>query len=131
MTYTPQEAQISAHFLSRKPSAIRLAQIEFAKRTDDTAAINTAIGNVSLPMHPAMIKRMSEVMADYSPFKDGVNKYTPTIGLDECNEAFLNIISSSGFDTSKLFSQIQQQHHENSRIPQKQHYQYCSYIDSP
>lgn len=106
MTYTPQEAKMSAHFMSRKPSAIRLAQIEFAKRTDDTTAINTAIGNVSLPMHPAMIKRMSDVMADYSPFKDGVNKYTPTVGLDECNKAFLNVIASSGFDTSKLYSQI-------------------------
>jgi len=35
--------KLSKHFQSRKPSAIRTAQIEFMKRTDDTKAINTAI----------------------------------------------------------------------------------------
>ena len=51
------EAQLSAHFARRRPSVIRLAQIEFAKRTDTVEAINVAIGNVSLPMHPAMQAR--------------------------------------------------------------------------
>lgn len=97
---------MSAHFESRKPSAIRLAQIEFAKRTDGTQAINTAIGNVSLPMHPAMQKRMFSLNSGDSPFSQGVVKYTATVGLEETNKAFLNVISSSGFDTNGLYSQI-------------------------
>ena len=101
-----EKVKMSGHFQSRKPSAIRLAQIEFMKRSDDTEAINTAIGNVSLPMHPAMQKRMFELGGKESPFKDGVVKYSATAGIKECNDAFLNIIASSGLDTSKLSSQI-------------------------
>ena len=97
---------MSAHFESRKPSAIRLAQIEFANRTDDVVAVNTAIGNVSLPTHPAMQKRMFNLKALNSPFKDGVVKYTSTVGMEETNKAFLNIIASSGFKTDNLYSQI-------------------------
>jgi len=97
---------MSAHFQARKPSAIRLAQIEFAKRKDHIVAINTAIGNVSLPTHPAMQKRMFHLNADDSPFKDGIVKYTATVGLAETNQAFLNIIQSSGFNTGGLYSQI-------------------------
>ena len=97
---------MSAHFEARTPSAIRLAQIEFAKRTDGTKAINTAIGNVSLPMHPAMQERMFNLNSVDSPFKEGVVKYTATVGLEETNKAFLNIIASSGFNTDGLFSQI-------------------------
>lgn len=98
--------EMSAHFKARRPSDIRLAQIEFAKRTDEVIAINTAIGNVSLPMHPAMIKRMLHLNAETSPFKDGVVKYTTTVGMVETNQAFLNIIASSGFPTDGLYSQI-------------------------
>lgn len=98
--------EMSAHFKIRMPSDIRRAQIEFAKRTDDVIAINTAIGNVSLPMHPAMIDRMFHLNAATSPFKDGVVKYTTTVGMTETNQAFLNIIASSGFNTDGLYSQI-------------------------
>ncbi|HKL43869.1 MAG TPA: aminotransferase class I/II-fold pyridoxal phosphate-dependent enzyme [Candidatus Absconditabacterales bacterium] len=98
--------KLSKHFQSRKPSAIRTAQIEFMKRTDDIKAINTAIGNVSLPAHPAMQKRMFDLQNNNSPFKDGVIKYTATVGEKETNEAFLNIIRSSGFSTNGLYSQI-------------------------
>jgi aspartate aminotransferase len=101
--------EMSKHFESRKPSAIRLAQIEFLKRQeagDKTEAINTAIGNVSLPMYPAMQKRMFNLGAEGSPFKDGVVKYSATVGMPECNKAFLNVIAASGFNTEKLFSQI-------------------------
>lgn len=97
---------MSRHFQGRKPSAIRLAQIEFAKRTDSVIAINTAIGNVSLPMHPAMVQRMLNLAASDSPFKEGVVKYTATVGLSETNQAVLNIIASSGFKTEGLYSQI-------------------------
>lgn len=42
---------------------MRLAQIEFSKRKDGVKAVNTSIGNVSLPMHPAMIARMKALGA--------------------------------------------------------------------
>ncbi len=98
--------QFSTHFEKIKPSAIRLAQIEFEKRTDSVEAINTAIGNVSLPMHPAMIERMKNLDSETSPFKEGVVRYTTTRGLEETNKAFMNIIAASGFKTEGLFSQI-------------------------
>lgn len=97
---------MSKHFQSRKPSSIRLAQIEFMKRTDDVKDVNTAIGNVSLPAHPAMQKRLFGLNGDNSPFKDGVIKYTATVGMKETNDAFLNIVASSGFKTDGLYSQI-------------------------
>ncbi len=97
---------VSLHFKNRKPSAIRLAQIEFMKRTDDTDAVNTAIGNVSLPMHPAMQKRMASLAEAPSPFADGVVKYTATVGTKDAIDATLNIIASSGLDTEGLFAQI-------------------------
>ena len=98
--------KLSAHFASRQPSVIRISQIKFAERTDDTQAINVAIGNVSLPMHPAMIERMRSLGAADSPFCDGVVKYSSTVGLTETNQAFLNVIASSGFDTEGLVSQV-------------------------
>jgi len=78
---------LSKHFQERKPSSIRSAQIEFAKRADNVNALNVAIGNVSLPMHPVMQKRMKNLAAPESPFHDGVVKYTSTVGIKETNEA--------------------------------------------
>lgn len=96
---------VSDHFKARQPSGIRVTQIEFKKRTDDCKDINVAIGNVSLPMHPKMIERMKNLGTD-SPYKEGVVQYSFTAGLDECNDAFLNIIASSGFKTEGLKSQV-------------------------
>ena len=93
---------LSAHFARRTPSSIRLAQIEFARRKDAVKVVNVAIGNVSLPMHPAMIRRMAALAGEGSPFREGVVRYTPTVGLEETRAAFLNIIASSGFDTEGL-----------------------------
>lgn len=98
--------EMSSHFQSRQPSAIRMAQIKFMERNDDTQAVNTAIGNVSLPMHPAMQKRMDSLNKPGSPFCDGVVKYSATVGFEETNQAFLNIIASSGFNTKGLYSQV-------------------------
>ena len=98
--------ELSKHFSSRTPSAIRLAQIEFMKRTDDVKDINVAIGNVSLPMPPAMQERMRNLGTEGSPFAEGVVKYSATVGYKEANDAFLNIIASSGFQTDRLYSQI-------------------------
>ncbi|MCK9997394.1 MAG: aminotransferase class I/II-fold pyridoxal phosphate-dependent enzyme [Candidatus Krumholzibacteria bacterium] len=100
------EPRLSAHFATRQPSVIRLAQIEFAKRNDDTEDLNVAIGNVSLPMHPAMQERMRGLDDQGSPFAEGVVKYSATPGFPETNAAILNIIASSGFDTAGLSSQI-------------------------
>lgn len=98
--------KLSKLFEWKKPSAIRRAQIEFMKRNDNVEAINTAIWNVSLPMHPAMQKRLFDLENQSSPFKDGIVKYTATIWEKETNNAFLNIIWSSGFETKNLYSQI-------------------------
>lgn len=100
------EAKLSQHFATREPSVIRLAQIEFMGRGDNTEAVNVAIGNVSLPMHPAMQERLNNLGAAGSPFAEGVVKYSATVGFPETNEAFLNIIASSGFNTDGLFCQI-------------------------
>lgn len=100
------EPKLSEHFSSRKPSAIRMAQQEYMKRKDGVSAVNVAIGNVSLPMHPAMQERMNNLGSKDSPFRDGVVKYSATVGFEETNKAVLNIIKSSGFETDKLYSQI-------------------------
>ncbi|MDX2474165.1 MAG: aminotransferase class I/II-fold pyridoxal phosphate-dependent enzyme [Candidatus Krumholzibacteria bacterium] len=98
--------RLSRHFASRQPSVIRLAQIEFAKRQDSTQDVNVAIGNVSLPMHPAMQARLGALTAPGTPFADGVVKYSATVGLAETNDAFLNIIASSGCKTDSLHCQV-------------------------
>jgi aspartate aminotransferase len=99
-------APLSAHFAAREPSVIRLAQIEFARRTDAVEAINVAIGNVSLPMHPAMRERLARAAEPGSPFADGVVRYTATVGLEETNRAFRRIIGASGLPADGLFSQV-------------------------
>ncbi len=98
--------KLSAHFQTRVPSPIRLSQIKFMKRTDSVIAVNTAIGNVSLPMHPAMRKRMFSLNAADSPFRDGVVKYSTTVGEAETTQAFLHLIGSSGFSSEGLQAQI-------------------------
>jgi aspartate aminotransferase len=97
---------LSKHYQNRKPSDIRCAQIEFQKRHDNVDAINVAIGNVSLPIHPAMKRRMDNLTGKQSPFHNGVLKYSSTVGRKETNDAILNIIAASGFNTDNLYSQI-------------------------
>ena len=97
---------LSEHFKKRAPSAIRQAQIEYSKREDKNIVdvLNLAIGNISLPMHPAMQNRLKEV--GRAIFSDGVVKYTSTIGNKETRDAFLNILKAEGIDTSNIFSNI-------------------------
>jgi len=97
---------MSEHFQSRKPSSIRVAQLKFLERTDGIDDVNVAIGNVSLPMHPAMIDRMRRIGNSESPFKDGVVQYTLTVGMQEARDAFLNVLASSGCPTDGLHVQI-------------------------
>jgi aspartate aminotransferase len=49
---------------------------------------------------------MYNLKADDSPFKEGVVKYSATVGFPETCQAFLNIIASSGFKTDGLKVQI-------------------------
>ncbi len=93
---------MSDHFQNRKPSPIRAAQLRYLERKDGTEDVNVAIGNVSLPMHPAMIARMRAIGDAGSPFKDGVVRYTLTAGAVETRAAFLNVIASSGYATDGL-----------------------------
>lgn len=98
---------LSAHFESRKPSDVRLAQMKYEERAvKPEAVINVGIGNVSLPTNPAMQKRMFELNSPESPFKDGVIRYSTTAGTEECRAAFKNILECQGFDTSKLHVQV-------------------------
>jgi aspartate aminotransferase len=100
------QPQMSQLFQGRKPSVIRMAQIRFDERQDGTEAINVAIGNINLPMYPAMIERMKNLDAPGSPFEQGVVMYSATSGRQETIDAFLNVIASSGFDTSGLHAHI-------------------------
>lgn len=79
----------------RQPSAIRVAGIRFAQRTDTARALNVAIGNVSLPMHPAMARRLASLGQPGGPLGDGVVRYTATVGTEECIGAFKNVIAAS------------------------------------
>lgn len=100
------EPFISELFQTRSPPAIRAAQIEFLRRRDGARDINVAIGNVSLPMHPAMIRRMRTIADPGTPFADGAVRYTPSAGLEETRAAMLHVIASSGFSVEGLHAQI-------------------------
>jgi len=98
---------LSAHFESRTPSDVRLAQMKYDERkVKPEAVINVGIGNVSLPTNPAMMKRMFNLGAPESPFAKGVVRYSGTAGTLECQDAFRNILKCEGFDTSKLHIQV-------------------------
>ncbi len=101
-----ENPNLSRHFLKRSPSAVRMTQIAFAGRKDGVKAINLAIGNVSLPVHPAIKERLKRLTAPESPFKDGVIKYSQSAGLEETRKAFLHIIASCGLETKGLYAQI-------------------------
>ncbi|MCX7904798.1 MAG: aminotransferase class I/II-fold pyridoxal phosphate-dependent enzyme, partial [Caloramator sp.] len=98
---------LSAHFESRTPSDVRLAQMKYEERkVKPQAVINVGIGNVSLPTNPAMMKRMFSLDAPESPFSKGVIRYSTTVGFKETQDAFKNILEAEGFDTSNLYVQI-------------------------
>ena len=98
---------LSSHFKDRKPSSIRQAQIKFSKRVDQdkVKVVNLAIGNVNLPIYPAMKRRMYNLNRD-EPFSNGKVPYTSTKGLEETRNAFMNAISSLDIDVSNLFINI-------------------------
>ena len=87
---------ISDHYAKREPSSIRKAQILFQSRPDFSIVevINLAIGNISLPMHPAMLSRLKGISKSDSPFVNGVVQYTASEGTTECKTAILNSINA-------------------------------------
>ena len=87
---------ISDHYGKREPSSIRKAQILFQSRQDcsNIEVINLAIGNISLPMHPAMLSRLKGIGEPDSPFAKGVVQYTSSEGTAECKTAILNSINA-------------------------------------
>ncbi|MDP6611864.1 MAG: aminotransferase class I/II-fold pyridoxal phosphate-dependent enzyme [Candidatus Marinimicrobia bacterium] len=103
-----QYPELSSHFESLKPSSIREAANLFDERSDhdEVTVINMAIGNVTLPMHPAMIHRMHSLGDLSSPFTNGVVPYMRSRGTDETRQAFLNVLDASGVDIDGLSCQI-------------------------
>lgn len=95
--------ELSDYAKRQKPSAIRVAGIEFRKRNDvkDVSAINVAIGNVSLDLHKAIDEKAKEII------NKGKLKcmYTPSVGLDEINQTWLHLINSGGYNTEGLYAQ--------------------------
>ena len=89
------QPELSSHTASRQPSAIRVAGIEFTARQDDTEAINVAIGNVSLPMHPGMQESLRSLGTSQGDFTNGVVRYTPTVGTEKARRAIRNILTAS------------------------------------
>lgn len=87
---------MSMFFREMEPSCIRKAGIVFRERIkitkEDIKAINVAIGNVSLPTHPAMLHRY--LNPKEANLVKGIWQYTQTEGIEEVNLAFKNIIYS-------------------------------------
>lgn len=99
--------KMSAYFEAKTPSGVRLAQMKYDEReSKPESVINVGQGNVPLPTNPAMQKRLFNLGAPESPFANGVIKYSKAAGLQECRDAFLNILSCEDFDTSRLQVQI-------------------------
>lgn len=98
------QPELSPHFAARQPSAIRRAQILFAERADRASVrvVNLAIGNVTLPTHPAMLARLRSLGAPGSPFANGVISYGATVGTEEAQAAFRRVIASAGCKTDGL-----------------------------
>lgn len=96
------QAVVSNYFASKLPSNIRLSGIAYSNREDNVGLINGAIGNVSLPVHPKMYKRLVEIGTPEGGFADGIVKYEETAGNPETQAAFKNILTQQGFDASDL-----------------------------
>ncbi len=96
-----KQLDFSKYFQNLTISAIRQAQQCFANRTDSTKAINASIGNVSMPIHPAMLKRLKEI-GQHPELGQGIVKYTATSGREDTKEAFKKMISLCGAKTDNL-----------------------------
>ncbi len=55
-----------------------------------------------MPIYPAMRKRLTELGTER--FSDGIIKYTPTPGIDEARNAFLNILKAEGLGNKEYLN---------------------------
>ncbi|MDZ7586713.1 MAG: aminotransferase class I/II-fold pyridoxal phosphate-dependent enzyme [Patescibacteria group bacterium] len=90
---------ISAYYQGLQPSPLRGAKQIALKRKDKVVIIDSSIGSVSLPTHPAIQKRMMQLGKFFSK---GALPYTATIGTDEAKAAFVNIYQALGVDIGKM-----------------------------
>ena len=97
-----QEPMLSPYMSKRNPSGIRLGQIKFLAREERPNLVNGAIGNVMMPMYPAMQDRLFNLGDPNSPFRTGIVPYMATAGTPEAQEAFRVILKSQGFDISEI-----------------------------
>ena len=97
-----QEPMLSPYMSKRNPSGIRLGQIKFLAREERPNLVNGAIGNVMMPMYPAMQDRLFNLGDPNSPFRTGIVPYMATAGTPEAQEAFRVILKSQGFDSEEL-----------------------------
>ena len=100
-----KKATLSAIFQNAKVSSLRQAQQLYRARTDGVLAVDASIGNVRLPMHPAMIGRLNS-LGKNKQFASGVVCYPPSVGTEEANKALINLIAASGAQTKNLHSMI-------------------------
>lgn len=98
--------KLSNHILASRPTAIRNAGFRFSQRKDGCQAINVAIGNVTLPIHPAMLKRLQLLGTDESPFGSGEVPYSASLGFEETRSAFLHVLEAAGYNTDNLHVQV-------------------------
>ncbi len=96
-----KKIELSEFFQGLNSSAIRHAQQCYAERKDAVKAVNASIGNVGLPVHPAMHSRIKN-LSQHAEFGQGIVKYTSTAGLKETKEAFKKVISLCGANTEDL-----------------------------
>lgn len=99
---TGKEPILSPYMIERNPSGIRLGQIKFLEREERPVLVNGAIGNVMMPMYPAMQERLFNLGGVNSPFRTGVVPYMATAGTPEAQEAFRVILRSQGFKAEDL-----------------------------
>ncbi|MCF0154720.1 MAG: aminotransferase class I/II-fold pyridoxal phosphate-dependent enzyme [Veillonella sp.] len=93
---------LSPYMMNRIPSGIRLGQIKFLAREERPHLVNGAIGNVMMPMYPAMQDRLFNLGGPNSPFRTGIVPYMATAGTPEAQEAFRVILKSQGFKADHL-----------------------------
>lgn len=94
---------LSGYYQSLQPSPLRGAREIALRRKDRVEIIDTSIGSVSLPTHPAIQKRMEQFKHCFS---NGAIPYTSTAGTEEAKSALINIYAAMGVDISNLQIQI-------------------------
>ncbi|MFT5170880.1 MAG: aspartate aminotransferase [Candidatus Marinamargulisbacteria bacterium] len=88
--------------MASRVTDIRSSLIAFQARPDKVIGIGASIGNVRLPIHPAILKQHKLSFGSASPLENGIYAYSPTKGFPDTIATFKHIIHASGFDTDRL-----------------------------